>query len=559
MLNIVRLATWTAFFSLFALHVMADEYDIVIKNGRVMDPETMLDRVLNVGIKDGRIRAITHDELQAKTIIDATGLVVAPGFIDTHFHALDPFATKMAVQDGVTTGLDLEAGASHVGQWYADKAATGWQINYGVTSGLIANRMIVHDKEVTFNEPVDASILNRYVEQTAKDGFPGWSLQRSNLEQLNQIMANIDEDLRQGAIGLGIAAAYMKKGLTSYELYEAQRTAARYGRLASVHTRYHLNGQTPDEAPIATDEVLANAMLLDAPLIIAHDNDYGWWENEEKLQQARRKGFNFWGEYYPFTAGSTFISAGFLKPETWEDINGYKYEETLYDPSQDRFLSKQEYLDISTKEPGHVVVVFIPARNDWIKYWLAMPEMVVASDAMPGLDAEGVILPYDANPDQYAGHPRTVSSYATTLKMAREQNVPLMFTLAQLSYWNAKHLGDAGLKSMQERGRMQIGMVADIAVFDAEKVSPRATYKMGENGLPSAGIPWVIVNGQVIVDNHQVKNIKAGQPIRYPEQKERRFEPLEWNQWLENHTIIVPDTHYHPGETFKDPREMYTH
>jgi hypothetical protein len=132
----------------------------------------------------------------------------------------------------------------------------------------------------------------------------------------------------------------MQRGMTGYEQFEAQRTAARYGRLPSVHTRYHLNTQTPSEAPISLDDVLVNAVVLRAPLLLAHDNDYGWWENEEKLQFARKHGFNVWGEYYPFDAGSTIISAEFLRPHAWEKVNGYKYEETIYDPGADEFLTK---------------------------------------------------------------------------------------------------------------------------------------------------------------------------------------------------------------------------
>jgi N-acyl-D-amino-acid deacylase len=77
--------------------------------------------------------------------------------------------------------------------------------------------------------------------------------------------------------------------------------------------------------------------------------------------------------------------------------------------------------------------------------------MVVASDAMQGVDKDGKLLPWEANVTRCAGHPRTASSYSKTLELGRENGVPLMFTLPQLRYWNAKHLGDTGLKAMQER------------------------------------------------------------------------------------------------------------
>ena len=77
-------------------------------------------------------------------------------------------------------------------------------------------------------------------------------------------------------------------------------------------------------------------MLLRAPLILAHDNDYGWWENEEKLRMARAQGYNVWGEYYPYVEGSTGVSADFLQPKIWLDTYHYAYKDTLYDPTTDR-------------------------------------------------------------------------------------------------------------------------------------------------------------------------------------------------------------------------------
>ena len=132
-------------------------------------------------------------------------------------------------------------------------------------------------------------------------------------------MQILDEDLRQGALGVGAGVAYMARGITSYELFAAQKAAANYNRLTSVHTRYHLIQDTPTEAPIAFDEIFTNAMLLGAPLLMAHNNDYGWWEIEEKLQLAREKGLNMWSEYYPYAAGSTPVSADFLRPA---DVEG---------------------------------------------------------------------------------------------------------------------------------------------------------------------------------------------------------------------------------------------
>lgn len=518
----------------------AQSYDMVINGGRVMDPETMYDDVANVGIKDGLIAAITKDKITGKETINAKGLVVAPGFIDTHSHAIDPFGIRMALRDGVTTAMDLEMGATSIGEWYDKKAKSGWPLNYGTVYVMIGARMLVHDPEVKINGPIDVPNIFPYINQAAKDGVQGWSVTRSNIEQMNKVMQLMDEGLREGALGIGVGAAYMAPGMTTYEQFEAQRTAARYGRLTTAHTRFHLSSQTPTEAPLGVDEVLVNAMLLKAPFLLCHDNDYGWWENEEKLKMARAQGYNVWAEYYPWIGGSTGIGADFLRPEMWETKQGNKYEETMYDPQQDKYLTKQEYLDTVAKDPGRNVVVMFPPRKKWLPLWLRMPEMVVASDAMPGAGRDGKLLPADADPKEFAGHPRAAGTYATTLQLARDNNVPLLFTLAQTSYWNAKHLGDAGIEAMKVRGRVQVGMVADLTLFDPFKVAGRSTYKAGEQGLPSAGIPYVIVNGTIALKNGKVVSVNSGQPIRYPVESKGRFEPVEVNKWLDDHAITTP-------------------
>ncbi len=115
-----------------ATSALAADYDVVINNGRVMDPETNFDGVRNVGIKDGKIVVITEDAIKGKETIDARGHVVAPGFIDGHQHATDPFSRKVNLRDGLTTGMDFEAGAGDIAKWYAEaEGKTQSQLRYG--------------------------------------------------------------------------------------------------------------------------------------------------------------------------------------------------------------------------------------------------------------------------------------------------------------------------------------------------------------------------------------------------------------------------------------------
>ena len=514
-----------------------ETYDIVILNGRVMDPETMFDDVANVGVKDGIIVAITKSNIKGKETIDAKGHVVSPGFIDTHYHAMDVFASKMALRDGCTTGMDLEAGSFNVKDWYAEKAKTGWQLNYGTSASLLYNRMAVHDPETEMSVPVDFSTISSYAAKAMEDGVQGWAETKSTIEEMNKIMQLLDEDLRQGGIGLAAPIAYMAIGLSSYELFEAQKVVGNYGRLTSVHTRYHLLSETPTEAPIAFDEVFTNAMLVGAPLLIAHNNDYGWWEIEEKLQMARDKGLNMWSEYYPYAAGSTTINAAFLTPAEWVEKRGYKYEETIYDPIDDKYLTNETYAALMKKEPARSVVVEFPYRKEWMNNWLAIPHMAIAADAMAGVGPDGKLLPWDADWSEYRGHPRTSGARGTVFKMGREQGIPLMFTIAQASYWPAKHLGDCGLEAMKQRGRLQVGKVADITIFDPINVTSNSTFKVGEHGTPTTGIPYVIVNGVIVVKDSEILAVKPGKEIRFPIEDKGRFTPQDREKWLDKHTI----------------------
>jgi N-acyl-D-amino-acid deacylase len=509
-----------------------DSYDLAILNGRVMGPETELDAVRNVGIKDGRIVTITEEAIAGTDSIDATGHVVTAGFIDTHTHSSDKFVVKMAMMDGVTTGMDYELGGLKIGAWY-DREEGKWPINYGQCVSHEMVRIQVHDG-IDIPGPVDA--IDAFIlraRSSENDAIEGWSVTVSSLEQMNTITEILDENLRQGALCIGTTPGYAPTGTSTYELFEVQRAAARYGRPVGSHTRFHGSNKPPVEAQMGFNEVFTNAALLGAPLLYSHNNDYGWWEIEEKLSMARDRGMNMWSEYYPYEAASTAIGAVPLRPESLEGNLGLKYEEVLYDPTQDKYLTKEEYLQIAADDPGRTVVAFNPARKDWLPLWLRTPHMVVGSDGM--WQNEG--LGWDDDPALFKGHPRTSGSHTTVLRLARENDVPLMFTLSQLSYWPALHLGETGLTQMQERGRMQEGMVADIVIFDPENVREGSGYKAGENGLPPIGMPHVVVNGVLVKRDGEATDAFPGLPIRYPVEPEGRYVPATTEQWLDQFTI----------------------
>jgi hypothetical protein len=523
--------------ALFAGVAMANDYDVVILNGRVMDPETGFDGVANVGISKGWITRITTKPITGDETIDAKGHVVAPGFIDVEQHGMTPWGFKVNLRDGATTQLDLEVGAINIAEWYAKREGT-LQANFGITVGHEFARMRVHDGLKLEGPDISMPYMLDYRAEAQKDGVNGWSVTKSTLDQMNTITKIIDEGLREGALGIGNLGGYAQKGITTYELLEVQRAGARWGRLTASHHRFHPNASPPTEGPMGANELLVNAMLLDAPMMIHHNNDYGWWEIEEKMQYARAKGYNVWSTWYPWDAGSGNVGADIVQPGIWEEKMGYKTEETIYDPKGDRFLTRDEVVKLGKEDPGMIIVAFSPPRKEWMKEWVKVPHFVIAADGMPTLDKEGNQLTWDSPYEDYAGHPRTAGTHARVLRMAREMDAPLMLTLSQLSYWSAKHLGDTGLKAMQVRGRLQEGMVADITIFDPKTVTEHATYKAGSNGNASTGIPYVLVSGTIVVkDSKVLPNVFPGQPIRFPSEKKGRHVEATRKAWMNRHTL----------------------
>lgn len=423
---------------------------MVILNGRVMDPETKLDAVKNVGIKDGVIVSVTESEITGTEIIDAKGLVVTAGFIDYEQHGLDPWGIKVNLRDGVTTQMDFEVGALNIPEWY-DKRKGTTQANYGTVAGQEYARMRVHDN-MAFEGP-DISMpytLMDHRAETKDDGVEGWSTIRSTYDQMNQVHAILDEELRQGALGIGSLIGYAQKAIVTYEMYTSQKLAGAYGRVTAVHHRFHPSATPPTEGPIGAKELIANAMALNAPLQIHHDNDFGWWENQELMRQAREQGFNIWATYYPWIAGSGNYGAQIVAPPIWQDLMGFKYEETIYDPQLDRFVTKDEFLKIAKEEPGRTLIAYSPPRKKWLPEWTKVEGFIVAGDGMPGLNIDGEFLKWDDPYEDYVGHPRVAGTHAVTLRIAREEEVPLMHTLSQLSYWPAKFMGDTGLEAMKK-------------------------------------------------------------------------------------------------------------
>ena len=506
--------------------IAAADYDVVISNGRVMDPETNYDAIANVGIRDGRIVTITPEAISGREQIDASGLVVTAGFIDTHFHWPRPVGYKLALRDGVTTPMDIEFGTHgpRVGEWYAMHEGRS-QVNYGTAASHEAARATVLDGITDAFDAPGSALSVRHGN--------GWAHGVLDVDGGNRLLSMLDEGLRLGALGNVSTLGYWP-GALSREMFEVQRLAAKYGRLTAVHTRYTPGNEVTEVN--GAQEILANAVALDAPAVINHFNNPGWELVQELLVRLRGQGHNVWGEYYPYAAGATTINAAFIQPETWVEKLGNSYEETLRDPVTGEFMDEANYQEVLAEDPTKQIILYKMPVSE-IPKWVAMEGVITASDGMPAVTGGWDQLPWDtAYEDLPNTHPRTAGTHGKSLRIAREHGIPLMHVLATFSYYPASYLGSTGLQAMQERGRMQEGMVADITILDPDTVTDNATYEKGTR--PTTGIPYVLVNGTVVVRDSQVlPGVYPGQPIRFPVQKKGQHEPLIGRAWREAYLV----------------------
>ena len=497
-----------------------ENLDLVILNGRVMDPETELDAVRNVGIKDGKIVVVTAQTIEGAETIDASGHVVAPGFIEGHQHATDQFSRKVNLRDGLTTQMDFEAGAGDIAKWYAE-AEGKTQSNYGmVVLTTFARLSVLDSPEIAASGNDMGGLFSHVVGAAAakaeKEGRkPGWSATLPNKEQMTEIMRLVDEGLRQGALGVGIPVGYMTTGVTQYELYKYQELASKYGRVSNAHVRF-AGVRPPTEGQLGVQEMLANAMVLDAPFMASHLNSNMDWEYTIPLiNDAREKrGAKVWGEVYPYAAGATIASTDILTESSMAQMNiTYSNVANLDGTRWDKAM----YEDVRKNDPARSILIYNNPPEDIAK-WMAQPGVVVVSDGMAIQDENLNYYPWDSPYEGKSVHPRSAGTRAKVLRMVREdKNMPLMEAISKMSYLHAKYFDElGGIPQFRTKGRVQVGADADIVVFNPDTVTDNSTYEPGKGALPSTGIPYVLVNGVVVVKDSVVQKVFPGKPIRFP-------------------------------------------
>jgi N-acyl-D-aspartate/D-glutamate deacylase len=447
--------------------LFAQQYDLVLEGGRVMDPETGLDTVRNVGIHDGKIVRISSEALSGRRVIHAGGLVVAPGFIDLHQHGQEMESQRVKALDGVTTALELEIGAPDIAQFLKTKEGQSL-IHYGTSASHVAARALV------FGAPLPpGEILPKNGPATDQPATP---------EQIEAMRERLRAELDAGGLAVGMGIQYTP-GATRLEVIEMFRLAAE--RRLPVYTHMRSVGRVePGSAIEATSEVIGAAAITGASLHIVHINSTCARDAMECLamvEGARARGLDVTTEAYPYTAGMTFINSALFNTG-WREKFGIDYSDLVL-PNTGEHLTKERFDELHNSSIPLLVLVFSNTQETVDKV-VPHPLVMIASDGIQG-------------------HPRNAGTYSRVLAqyVRDKETITLMDVLRKMSLMPAEML-ERSTPAARQKGRLQEGADADIVVFDAATISDRSTFAKPME--PSVGVRYLVVGGTIVVDEGKI-------------------------------------------------------
>ena len=457
------------------------EYDVVILNGRVIDPESRLDAIRNIGISNGTIQAISATSMRGRTTVLATGLVVSPGFIDLHSHGQDQENYRFKAMDGVTTALELEVGTGNAVAWYAEREGKAL-INYGASVGDIPARMAVMRDPGVLLPSGDAAHKAASEPEIAK------------------IKRLIEEGLQQGALGVGFGINYTAAA-SHWEILEMFRVAGKHRAPCFVHMRYS-GLKEPTNSIRALEEVLSATAITGAPLHVVHISSSGLRATPLLLQmigEAQSRGLDVTTECYPYTATQTRIESA-IYDEGWKEALGIDYKDLQWVATGERLTA--ESFAAYRKTGGSVIGHAIPAEI--AKIAVASRLTMIASD---GLLQDG------------KGHPRGSGSYARVLGHYVRDLKALTLTdaLRKMTLMPAQRL-ERFAPVMKNKGRIRVGADADLTMFNPGLVIDRSTFE--EPAKYSEGIIHVMVGGVLVVRDGKLQpDVNPGRAVRAPAMK----------------------------------------
>jgi N-acyl-D-aspartate/D-glutamate deacylase len=463
--------------------VAQQAFDIVLKGGRVIDPETGLDAVRDVAIRGDSIARVSAQPLRGRRTIDANGLVVTPGFIELHQHGFDKDSYRLLALDGVTTALELEIGVPDIERF--TKAHSGQAlIHFGASASLLPARLKAWDL------PVPESLLGPEAAVVPKSG-PATN-DAATTEQLERVLARLQREVGAGALGIGIGLEYAP-GTTRHELIEVFRLAKSLDVPVFVHARSS-GLKEPGSGIEAVTELVGAAAITGAALHVVHVNSVCMKDAMEcvaMLAGARERGLDVTTEAYPYTVAMTLINSAYFNPG-WREKRGLDYGDIELPESGER-LTKETFDELHSATEGRFVLIHVNP-DSVVGAVMAAPSVIVASD--------GVLL-----------HPRGAGTRARVLsRYVRDQrSLGLADAIRKMSLMPAQRL-ERLTPEAKRLGRIQEGARADVVIFDPATVQDRATFRAPAEA--SAGMRYVLVAGTPVVDQGKiVEGVAPGQAL----------------------------------------------
>lgn len=480
-----------------------DDYDIVIKGGTIMNPSTEHElKGYNLAIKDGKIVRITKENITGRKVIDGTGRIISPGFIDLISYEPNDLGIRFKVLDGVTSNLLMHGGTHNAKKWYDYWNNRGVKINYGASSFV-----------TTMRWPIIG--YNRYKSITSD-------------EDVQRLVKNVRKNIEEGALGISFSFEYVP-GIKSNEVIPLLKLANEYNAPTFYHLRYSDNIE-PGTNLEGVQEVIDYARETGASIHIMHINSTGGtYCMEEALKMihgAIDEGLDITACLYPYDFWATYINSARFDPG-WQERFSITYENLQIGGTNERLTEKT----FKKYRNTHTLVAALGS----------MPEeelRMALNDSIIMIGSDTIIEPGSNN------HPRGAGTYGRLFgKYVREEGVlTMMEAIKKASYLPAKRM-ESIAPAMKRKGRIEIGADADITIFNPDTIIDKATVE--KPATPSEGIDYVIVNGVIVKDeNGIVEGVKPGQPIySYFVDKSEENEPEEFKIIFEDYIHNIQDAY----------------
>jgi len=444
---------------LLALSISACEpsapYDLIISGGRVIDPATGRDEITAVAVVDDRIVEIGDFEPGSATLeIDATGLVVSPGFVDTlTFKPTNQTIEKYKALDGVTTVVFGHDGSIDVPFYFDYQSRWPHRINYA----------------------------------TSVRGYKPHNLVRE--WRLKQIETGIQ------AGGVAIAATPEYNFETPEEMLDLATLAAKYDVPLVLHLRGSARENELDGVDEAIDLARRTGVHVHAMHIHSTGATYGYKEAIEKIRAARAEGLRVTADVYPYTYWMTdFRSDRF---NNFQEKYGLDYEDLQIAGTAEK-LTKARFEEL---------------RNQMI--YVAVPEGTIPDEALDiALREPYIFIASDGQIEQEQGanaHPRSAGAFAEAFEEASKRGIDLPTIISKVTSEPLRLFQTSGA-DFNERGSIAPGKIADITIFDPDRIAHRGTIE--NPTIPSEGIEWVIVNGTPVVAEGELTEAVPGRVLK---------------------------------------------